>query len=170
LSCSREERPISRIVKANDPALRGGKVRLIDADNNQLGLLGVREALLKAEEEGMDLVLVADKAEPPVCRLMNFGKYIYEKNKRERDQKRKQQQHKVKEVKFHANIDPHDYEIKRDHIIAFLEKSHRVKVSLVMRGREMAHKELGLTLMRRLVEELREHATAHPQGLMSQRS
>ncbi len=137
--------------------LRGGTVRLVDGENQQLGVVPVAEALAKAQESGLDLVLVADKAEPPVCRLMNFGKYQYEKNRREREQRKKQVVNKVKEVKFHANIDVHDLEIKTHHILEFLQKGYRVKVSLVMRGREVTHKEIGLGLVQRVVAAVSTH-------------
>lgn len=151
-----EDHAISRVVKAGDRTLEGKTVRLVDPDNQQLGIVPVEKALAVAEETGYDLVVVADKASPPVCRLMNYGKYLYEKNKREREQKRKQQTQKNKEIKFHANIDDHDFEIKLKHILEFLEKGYRVKVSLFYRGREMAHREIGMELMQRIIEEVGE--------------
>ena len=90
---------------------------------------------------------------------MNYGKYQYEKSKREKEQKRKQSTHKIKEVKFHANIDKHDYEIKINHIVEFLEKGYKVKVSLFFRGREMAHREIGLELVEGIADKLKDKAT-----------
>lgn len=132
-------------------------MRLIGVDNEQIGIVHIDKALAMAAQSGYDLVSVADKADPPVCRLMNFGKYVYEKNKREREQKRKQSVQKIKEVKFHANIDPHDYGIKLNHILEFLEKGYRVKISLFFRGREMAHREIGMELIDRIVLSVAEH-------------
>jgi len=149
-----EGRTISRIIKENDRALRGKTIRLIGADNEQIGIILFEKALQLASENGYDLVSVADKAEPPVCRLMNYGKYVYEKNKREREQRRKQATQKNKEVKFHANIDAHDYGIKMDHILDFLKKGYRVKVSLFFRGREMAHREIGMELIERISKDI----------------
>lgn len=102
----------------------------------------------------MDLVLVADRATPPVCRIMNFGKRQYEQKRKMRDQKKKQVTQKNKEIKFHANIDQHDYDIKLNRIIAFLKKGNRVKVSLFFRGREVTHREIGMQLMERIAEEI----------------
>lgn len=131
--------------------MRGKEVRLIGPNNDQLGIVTIEEALKQAAAEGLDLVLVADNATPAVCRIMNFGKHIYEQNKREREHKKKQVTHKNKEVKFRANIDPHDYSIKVTHILEFLEKGNRVKVSLQFRGREMAHREIGMELMQKVI-------------------
>ena len=102
----------------------------------------------------MDLVCVAEKADPPVCRIMNYGKFMYEQNKKLKEQKKKQQTQKTKEIKFHVNIDPHDFEIKLKHIIEFLEKGYKVKVSLFLRGRENAHRDLGLERLKQVVEEV----------------
>lgn len=130
-------------------------MRLIGPDNEQLGIFPSDQAQEKAVEAGMDLVLVADGAETPVCRIMNFGKFQYEQKRKMRDQKKKQATHKNKEIKFHANIDPHDYDMKVNRIVAFLEKGNRVKVSLFFRGREMTHRDLGMALMERVVEAVR---------------
>ncbi len=144
-------------------------MRLIDAENNQLGIVPLDKALAVAEQAGYDLVVVADNADPAVCRLMNYGKFAYEKKRREREQKRKQATQKNKEVKFHANIDPHDYEIKCKHILDFLEKGYRVKVSLFFRGREMAHREIGMELLDKIIEETKEVATVESRPRMQGR-
>ncbi len=164
-----EGRAISRVVRDNDRTLRGREVRLIDPENNQLGILPIDKALALAKENGLDLVAVADKATPPVCRLMNYGKYVYEKNKREREQKRKQATQKNKEIKFHANIDEHDYKTKLAHIVDFLDKGFRVKVSLFFRGREMAHREIGMELIEKITEDVKEHGTAEGRARMQGR-
>ncbi len=129
-------------------------MRLINSDNEQIGIVPATTALEMAAEEGLDLVLVADESDPPVCRIMNFGKYLYRKNKRDKDQKKKQFSQKNKEIKFHPTIDPHDYQIKLKHIRGFLEKSFKVKIAMVFRGREMNNSELGVTLMNKIVADL----------------
>lgn len=138
--------------------MREEQLRLIDGENNQLGLVSPSQALKMAEEAGLDLVLVAETGSPPVCRLMNFSKFVYEQNKRKKDQRKKQQSHRIKELQFHANIDDHDYQIKLRHILDFMEKGHKVKISLRFRGREMAHREIGMQLMERVVAEIGERA------------
>ena len=111
------------------------------------------DALARAEQLGLDLVEVSPGAAPPVCRIMDFGKFQYEQSKRQRDAKKKQLQHKVKEIKFHPNIDRHDYDTKISHCVAFLEKGCKVKVSMFFRGREMAHAELGEQVVARIVKD-----------------
>ena len=110
------------------------------------------DAQALAEQKGFDLVIVAENSDPPVCRIMNFGKFVYEKNKRGRDHRKKQIKtgSKSKEVKFHANIDPHDYQIKLNHIKNFLQKGYKVKISLFLRGREMRNKDIGIELMKKI--------------------
>jgi translation initiation factor IF-3 len=114
--------------------------------------------MAQAEEAALDLVEIAPLAEPPVVKIMNYGKFVYEKTKREKLAKKKQHTNKAKEVKFHVNIDTHDYDYKRNHAKEFLIKGYKVKVSLQFRGREMAHTDLGLALMRRLCDDLKEYS------------
>jgi translation initiation factor IF-3 len=165
-----EETPISRPVKANDPAVRGKEVRLVGPDNQQFGIVPVDDAIAKAEEASMDLVLVADRATPPVCRIMNFGKHQYEQKRKMRDQRKKQVTQKNKEIKFHANIDQHDYDIKLNRIVAFLKKGNRVKVSLFFRGREVTHRDIGMLLMERVAEEIEVYGVAENRPRMIGRS
>jgi len=120
------------------------------------------EAIAKAQETGEDLVEVAGQADPPVCRIMNYGKYVYEKNKRQKQARKKQHLHKLKEIKFHPNIDGHDFDTKINHAIAFLDKGYKVKVSMYFRGREMAHTDLGIEVMDRVAEACKEHG--HVEG------
>ena len=138
--------------------LKGSDVRLIDSNNEQLGILSLEKAIELAAKEAKDLVVVAEQATPPVCRIMNFGKYVYEKNKRGRDQKKKQTRtsSKTKEIKFHANIDTHDYNIKLSHIKNFLSKGFKVKASLFFRGREMKNTDKGMDLMVRIGDDITE--------------
>lgn len=117
------------------------------------------EAISRAQAAGMDLVDVASQADPPVCRVMDYGKHQYQQSKRQRDAKKKQHQHKVKEIKFHPNIDTHDYQTKLSHALAFLSKGDNVKISMFFRGREMAHAELGMEVMKRALEDIGEAAS-----------
>lgn len=128
-------------------------MRVIDGSTNeQLGVLKLPDALRKAEEMGLDLVEVAPNANPPVCRIVNFGKYRYELAKQEKD--RKSHAGKVKEVKFRVNIDNHDYLTKVRHAEEFLAKGNKLKIQLQFRGRQMAHKELGMAVVERVREDL----------------
>jgi translation initiation factor IF-3 len=120
--------------------------------NEQFGIMKLQDALRKAQSLGLDLVEVAPTANPPVCKIVDFGKYRYDLSKQEKD--RKATSSKLKEVKFRVNIDPHDYMIKVRHAEQFLDKGNKVKFQLQFRGREMSHKELGDQLMRRLREDL----------------
>ena len=129
------------------------EIRLIAADNEQLGVLTIEEALDKAAEQSLDLVLVADKGNPPVCRLMDFKKRQYDAKKAQREAKKKQQVHKLKEVKFRVNIDSNDYSIKMNRMEGFLAKGYKVKVSLMLRGREMAFKGKAMDLMKQVALE-----------------
>lgn len=132
---------------------------MISDENEQFGVVSLEEALSRAGEAGLDLVEVAPKAKPPVCRIMDYGKCIYEQNKKMRDQKRKQSRQKVKEVKFHPNIEEHDYQTKLNKVIAFLEKGYKVKVSMFFRGREMAHVDIGQDLIKRVLEDAQEYGS-----------
>jgi len=136
----------------------GKELRIIDFDNKQLGVMHFKDALEKASEQSLDLVLIAPTSTPPVCRIMNYGKYLYEKSKKERDAKKKQHKHKVKEVKFRPNVEKHDYETKLNHTIAFLDKGCKVKISMVFRGRENAHRELGDEVLKRVIADTEEVA------------
>jgi len=135
-------------------------VRLIDADGEALGVVPMQEAHDRAKTAGLDLVEIAPTATPPVCRIMNFGKFIYQQKKKQHDSKKKQKVTQVKEVKFRPNIDEHDYEFKKASILRFLEHGDKVKATIQFRGREMARRENGLKVLRRLVEELKGKAVA----------
>lgn len=119
--------------------------------------LPIKKAWEMAADYGYDLVMVADK-ETPVCRLMDYGKHLYDKKKKLKDQKKKQSVQKTKEIKFHVNTESHDYNVKLNRIIGFLGKGYKVKVSLQFRGREMQHVKLGFDLINKVLEDLEEHA------------
>ena len=139
-------------------AIRVPKVRCIDPDGNQLGVLDTREALIKAEDFGLDLVEVQPNAEPPVCKILDYGKFKYEAQKRANEARKKQKIIEVKEIKFRPNIDEHDYQVKMRNVTKFLGAGDKVKVTLRFRGREMAHQELGANVLKRVREETEEIA------------
>jgi translation initiation factor IF-3 len=135
-------------------------VRLIGADNEALGLMSSREAMEIARNRELDLVCISEAANPPVCRIMNYGKFKYEQAKKEKENKKKQTKTSVKEIKLHPRIEKHDYDFKIKHAKAFLIKGHRVKMNLVFRGRENMYKDLGLELMKKVDVDLEALGTA----------
>jgi translation initiation factor IF-3 len=136
------------------------EVRCIDYDGRQIGVIPTREALTLANQRGMDLIEVSAQAQPPVCRIAEYGKYKYEMEKKEKESRKHQSHTRVKEIKFHANTDDHDFATKVGHIRGFIEEGHRVKVSLMFRGREQAHQELGFDMMRRVLKDVSDIATS----------
>ena len=130
------------------------QVRLIDENGEQLGVVAIEKALSIASERGLDLVEVAPKAKPPVCKILNYGKYRYELSKREKDQKKKQHVIIVKEVRLRPKIEEHDFDHKMKHAREFLEAGNRLKVTVMFRGREMIYKQFGYKIMDRVVENL----------------
>lgn len=133
-------------------------MRLIDAEGTQVGVVPVRDALALAEESVLDLVEISPNAEPPVCRLMDFGKYLFQKNKKRQAARKKQQQVQVKEVKFRPGTEEGDYQTKLRNLKRFLNHGDKTKVTLWFRGREMRHQELGLKLLQRVEVDLEELA------------
>ncbi|MBV9464119.1 MAG: translation initiation factor IF-3, partial [Verrucomicrobiae bacterium] len=129
------------LIRVNN-RIRVPEVRVIDAEGNQLGVLPTPKAMEVAQRSGLDLVEVAPTAKPPVCRICDFGKFRYEMSKKDKQNKAPASS-RVKELKFHINIDEHDFEVKMNHARKFLSKGMRVKISLVFRGREMIHAERG---------------------------
>ena len=133
-------------------------MRLVDAEGGQAGIVPIEEALRLAQAQGLDLVEVAPTAKPPVCRIMDFGKFLYQQKKKAHESKRKQKIIQVKEVKFRPNIDEHDYDFKLKNAIRFLEDGDKVKATVQFRGREMARQDLGHKLIARLTQDLGERA------------
>jgi len=136
--------------------IRAKEVRLVGPDGNQIGIKPIEEALQMAEEMDLDLVEVAPQAQPPVCKIMDYGKYRYEQTVKMKEARKKQSVVVYKEMKMRPKIDRHDYEIKKKHIIRFLESGYKVKVTVMFRGREMSHTELGMNLLEQLADELSE--------------
>ncbi|MBN1917325.1 MAG: translation initiation factor IF-3 [Verrucomicrobia bacterium] len=127
--------------------IRVPQVRTIDEAGKQVGVLPIEEALRLAQERSLDLVEVAPQAQPPVCRIMDYGKYRYEQTKKEKVAKKHQQAVKIKEIKLHPRIDPHDLTFKEKHAREFLEKGHKVKITVQFKGRELSHIEFGQQLL-----------------------
>lgn len=134
------------------------EVRLIDQDGGQVGIVPIQKALELAEQAALDLVEISPTAEPPVCRIMNYGKFLYEKSKALKEQRKKQKVVQVKEVKFRPGTDEGDYQVKLRSLIRFLEDGDKTKVTLRFRGREMAHQQIGLEMLDRIKEDLAELA------------
>ena len=132
--------------------IRDREVRLISATGEQLGIMSAREALARAEEADLDLVKISPTANPPVCKLMDYGKYKFEQAKREKEARKNQKVIEIKEVRLSLNIDTNDFNTKANRAIKFLESGDKVKVSLRFRGREMAHPELGTNIMKRFID------------------
>ncbi|MEA2062181.1 MAG: translation initiation factor IF-3 [Gemmatimonadota bacterium] len=134
--------------------IRISPIRLIDAEGSQVGVVPLEEAKSMAEESGLDLVEVAPGARPPVCRIMDYGKYKYRESKKARDAKKKQHVIQLKELKLRSKIEEHDFQFKVRHVRKFLEKHSRVKLTMVFRGREVVHRELGERVLKRLYDEV----------------
>ena len=146
---------IDKNIRVNQ-RIRAREIRVIDDQNEQLGIITPQQALKIAEERGLDLVEVAPTATPPVCRIMDYGKYLYQMNKKQHEAKKHQKNITVKEVKFRPNTDEHDYDFKKNNIIRFLKQGDKVKAAVFFRGREIVHQAIGRALLDRLVEELSE--------------
>ncbi|AKJ42091.1 translation initiation factor IF-3 [Pragia fontium] len=134
--------------------MRAREVRLTGIDGEQLGIVSLNEALQKAEEAGIDLVEISPNAEPPVCRVMDYGKFLYEKSKATKEQKKKQKVVQIKEIKFRPGTDDGDYQVKLRSLIRFLEEGDKAKITLRFRGREMAHQQIGMEVLNRVRDDL----------------
>ena len=144
-------------ARIND-RIRARQVRLIGADGAQLGVRTLPDALAIARESGLDLVEVAANAEPPVCKIMDFGKYKYEQDQRRKESRKRASNVVIKEMKFRPKIDSHDYDTKMKHVERFLEEGSKVKLTIMFRGREMAHPELGRRILEKVAERVAEIA------------
>ena len=142
-------------LKINEE-IRAREVRVNSATGESLGIMSLRDALQMAAEQQLDLVEVAPTAKPPVCRIMDFGKYRYEQQKREKEAKKKQKVVTVKEVKLRPNIEQHDFNVKLKNALRFIEDGDKVKVTIMFRGRELSHPDLGRQILIKMAEELKE--------------
>ncbi len=138
-------------------------MRLIDEEGQQVGIINTQEALAMAESRGVDLVEVAPNADPPVCRLMDYGKYLYDQNKREREARKKQKVVDVKEVRMQPNTDSHDIEVKSNQARRFLKEGDKVKFAIRFRGRQFAHQDIGTRMLQDIAERLRDVAVVEVQ-------
>ena len=148
-------RPTRDIPIINE-RIRYPKIRVIDSDNGQLGIMTPREALQLAEEKELDLVLVTDKADPPVCRIIDYGKFKFEQEKKAKEAKKKQHTVEVKEVKMRYKIEKHDYDVRLNQAKRFLKDGDKVKATVMFRGREIQHSDMARDLLTRLANDLQE--------------
>ncbi len=136
--------------------IRANEIRLIGAEGENVGVVTPHRAMDMAEQAGLDLVEISPNANPPVCKIMDYGKFKYEQQKRESEARKKQKTIEVKEVKFRPGTDTHDYDVKMRNVFKFLEGGDKVKVTLRFRGREMAHQQLGRELLERVAEDVKD--------------
>ncbi|NMH58766.1 translation initiation factor IF-3 [Alteromonas ponticola] len=144
-------------ARINDE-IKVNEVRLIGVEGEQIGVVPISDALKKAEEVNLDLVEISPNAEPPVCKVMDYGKFLFEKSKAQKEQKKKQKQIQVKEIKFRPGTDEGDYQVKLRNLRRFLEGGDKAKVTIRFRGREMAHQDIGIDLLNRVKAELEDVA------------
>ena len=149
--------PISKQELQINEQIRDKELRVIDSDGNQLGIMSLRQALEIAEQKNLDLVKIAPQANPPVCKIIDYGKFRFEQAKREKEARRNQRVVEIKEVRLSLNIDTHDFETK-NHALRFISDGNKVKASIRFRGREMGHPELGLEIMRKFSDAMSEVA------------
>ena len=134
------------------------RVRLVDERGRMVGVVGRNEALAMADEAGLDLVEIAPNADPPVCKILDFGKFKYEEQKKKNEARKKQKVIEVKEIKLRPTIDDHDYDVKKRSMLKFIDEGDKVKVTMRFRGRELAHQELGMNVLMRVKDDLDEIA------------
>ena len=155
---TRQEMPSSSDGPRINEMINSRSVRCIDPDGEQLGILSIDEAMNKAEELGLDLVELQPNADPPVCKILDYGKHKYQAQKRANEARKKQKIIEVKEIKLRPNIDQHDYQVKMKAVRKFIDGGDKVKITLRFRGREMAHVELGTDLLTRVQEDIDDFA------------
>ncbi|HTZ89722.1 MAG TPA: translation initiation factor IF-3 [Alloacidobacterium sp.] len=153
-----DKRSAKQFIRINE-RIRAREVRVIDDKGEQLGIMPPFDALKIARERGLDLVEVSPTAIPPVCRIQDYGKFLYEKDKSERAARKKQKVIVVKEVKFSVTVDEHDYQTKKNQAVRFLTDGDKVKASLRFKGRQMAHRELGYAIINRLIQDIGDAGT-----------
>jgi translation initiation factor IF-3 len=165
-----DRRPPERDTTPINDRIRAAEVRLIGDDGEQIGVVKRDEALAYARERDLDLVMVAPDAKPPVCRVLDYSKYKYEQAQKAKAARKHQQQITIREIKFRPKIAQHDYDTKKGHVMRFLNHRDKVKVTIMFRGREMAHPERGVALLERLAEELGELAIVEQRPLQDGRN
>jgi translation initiation factor IF-3 len=150
--------------------IRISPIRVIDVEGEQVGIIPVEQALAMAEEQGLDLVEVAPLARPPVCRIMDYGKFKYEEQRKAREARKKQQHVQLKEVKMRPGIEDHDFDFKTRHARRFLEEGNKVKLTMMFRGRQMAHPEIGRQVLNKVSELLADIAKVEAGPMMEARA
>ena len=150
--------PISKQELQINEQIRDKELRVIDSDGTQLGIMPLRRAMELAEQKNLDLVKIAPQANPPVCKIIDYGKFRFEQAKREKEARKNQRVVEIKEVRLSLNIDTHDFETKKNHALRFISEGNKVKASIRFRGREMGHPELGMEIMRRFADAMSEVA------------
>jgi translation initiation factor IF-3 len=157
-------------LKKGGSLLSGKEILLVSETGEQLGKVSVDRAFEIAKEAGLDVVIVAEKADPPVCRILDYGRLRYDQKRKLKNQKKKQHAQKMKEIKFHVNVDTHDYDYKINHAKEFLSKGYKVKLSLVFRGREAAHKAMGFEIIEKAASTLEELGQVENKPVLSGRT
>lgn len=150
--------PISSKELQINEQIRDKELRVVDSDGSQLGIMPLKQALELAEQRNLDLVKIAPQAKPPVCKIIDYGKFRFEQSKREKEQRKNQRIVDIKEVRLSLNIDTHDFETKKNHAVRFISEGNKVKASIRFRGREMGHPELGQEIMERFAQAMSEVA------------
>jgi translation initiation factor IF-3 len=153
LTAQEEDSIDKRFIRIND-RIRAREVRVIDDEGGQIGIMPPFEAIRMARTKNLDLVEISPTAQPPVCRIMDYGKFLYQQEKKEREAKKHQKTITVKEVKFRINVDDHDYETKKNHVLRFLDEGDKVKATIFFRGREMTRTGLGRQILERLIKDV----------------
>ena len=165
---------VGKIAKSDDTRINdeitASSCRLIGVDGSQLGLFAIRDAQRVADDQGLDLVEIAPNAEPPVCKVMDYGKFKYDQAIKAKQARKNQSKIETKEMKFRPKIDVGDYTTKKKHVIRFLEAGSKVKITIMFRGREMSHPEQGLSILERLADDLKDVAVIENQPKMEGRN
>lgn len=161
---------ISKDQAQINSAIRDKEVRLIDSDGTMIGIVSAKDAQLKANERELDLVKISPNANPPVCKIMDYGKFLYEQNKREKEAKKKQTIIEVKEIRLSAKIEDHDFSFKAKNAIKFLQDGDKVKISIRFRGREIAYSTLGREVMNKFADTVKEYGKVDRPPVMEGRS
>jgi len=149
--------------------IRARRVRLVGSAGEQVGIVSIEDAMRRAEEAGLDIVEVASRTDPPVCRIMDYGKFRYEKLKQLRSSRKKQKSFAIKQIRLRPKIGEHDYQVKLKHAIEFIKDGDKIKFSLMFRGREMAHQDLGRNVLQKFMDDLAEIAIVEQQPTLQTR-
>ena len=164
------QKPASKDKLRINSEIRTAEVRVLTEDNKQLGVMAIADALKAAEAEGLDLVEISPIATPPVCKIIDYSKLLYQMDRKAKEARKKQSVIEIKEMKFGPKIDGHDFEYRLKHIVDFLEAGDKVKLTVRFRGRELSHTELGFVLVNKVIESVKEIATVEKPPKLEGRS